>query len=168
MLHTTSSGRIEPCKATVRACPLAPPEDHYRTIKAASRALIFEALERQTDFDLAPLPDGWGSTAHNAHLDELLRAEEPEEPRVAPVAQSGGLTAAAFIEFAASEAARRAPVDRGDWRTRQLTQAELNGDLDADANPDTSLVFGGYYDPTPDEDDDLWNFEDKEYGNDHD
>lgn len=57
--HTTSSGSIQPCGASVRACPLAPVEDHYKTTRDASRALALEAIDNQADYQLV-LPEGWG------------------------------------------------------------------------------------------------------------
>ncbi len=155
MLHLTSSGRIEPCGASVRSCPLAPVEEHFRTVREASRALALEALERQTDFDLAPLPEGWGSLTRNFHLDEILRAEQAR----ARGANAGPeLTAEAFNAFAASDEAKRPAADRGDWRGEIAHRAVVNGDLWADQNPDTSV--SGYYDASVDDDD--WEFEDDE------
>lgn len=147
MLHLTSSGRIEPCEASVRSCPLAPSEEHFRTVREASRALALEALERQIDFTLAPLPEGWGSITRNYHLDEILRSEEKPT-----------LTVEAFKAFAASDSARRPAEDRGDWRGDLARRAAMNGDLWSDENPDTSV--SGYYDSS--EDDGDWDVEEFE------
>ncbi len=152
MLHLTSSGQIEPCGATVRDCPLSPSEEHYRTVREASRALALEALERQTDFDLAPLPEGWGSITRNYHLDEILRAEEKSAP------SGPELTADAFKAFATSEAAKRPAEDRGDWRSDIANRAATNGDLWSDQNPDTSV--SGYFDAS--DSDDGWAFDEDE------
>lgn len=159
MLHLTSSGRIEPCEASVRSCPLAPFEEHFRTVREASRALALEALERQIDFTLAPLPEGWGSITRNYHLDEILRAEErPQSSK--PIGPE--LTADAFKAFAVSDSAKRPAEDRGDWRGELEMRADSNGDLWSDQNPDTSV--SGYWDSTPDDDDDDWGFEEDDAG----
>jgi hypothetical protein len=60
---------------------------------------------------------------------------------------------AAFADFLKSEQAKKEPEDLGDWRARNVSNAQRNGDAHADANPDTSLI-GAIFDPTADEDDD--------------
>ncbi|PTT21725.1 hypothetical protein DBR36_03505 [Microbacterium sp. HMWF026] len=56
-----------------------------------------------------------------------------------------------FAAFLKSEEARKEPIDTGDWRKRMADDAKKNGDLKADATPNTTLV-NKYWDATPDED----------------
>ena len=59
---------------------------------------------------------------------------------------------AEFAAFLKSEEARKKPVDTGDWRKRMTDDAKKNGDLKADATPNTKKV-NSYWDATPDEED---------------
>jgi hypothetical protein len=66
-----------------------------------------------------------------------------------------------FSAFRTSpEASQPAFHVKADWRKRQLEDAKINGDLEADANPDTSLG-DGYADESPEEDE---NYEYKDDG----
>ena len=60
---------------------------------------------------------------------------------------------AEFAAFLKSPAAQANPVDRGDWRVTLAQNADRNGDVAADLNPDTSLT-SSIYDPTEDDADD--------------
>lgn len=57
-----------------------------------------------------------------------------------------------FQSFRSSPEASAPPVDRGDWRAKQSSDAERNGDAHHDANPDTSV--SGYHDASVQEGDD--------------
>lgn len=52
--------------------------------------------------------------------------------------------AASWAQFKQSSEARQAPVPLGDWHSRRLDNAAANGDLEADANPDTSFSSGAW------------------------
>ena len=136
-LHLTDDGAIQPCRASIRSCPLAPAEEHYRTIAEANRALTMEALDRQTDF-LLELPADWGKVVPPA-LQARVTPPSPQKP-------ASSLTIDDFAAFRAS-AANRPTLVRDDWREKLAADAERNGDAFADANPNTEVVFGGYYEP---------------------
>lgn len=135
--HTTAAGEIQPCGASARACPLAPAEEHYQNLREANHALCMEALDRQTDF-LLELPADWGKVV----------APAPQQ-RVTRPAQSKSASTLSIDDFAAfRESAANRPVQvRDDWREKLASDASRNGDAHADANPNTDVVFGGYYDP---------------------
>lgn len=137
MFHTTASGSIQPCQATLRACPAAPMEEHYSNIREANHALTMEALERQTDF-LLELPKDWGKVV----------PPTPQE-RVTPTRTAQPASSLSIEDFAAfkASASNRPTQVRDDWREKLAADAEQNGDAYADANPNTEVVFGGYYDP---------------------
>lgn len=138
MFHTTSNGQIALCHATARACPLAPVNEHYDTIRQASHAVALETLERQGDYQLS-VPAGWGETVR-------------DEPAAGVPVSS--LSVADFEAFKRSSANSAKPVN-DDWRETIARNAALNGDTYADGHADTSV--SGYYDSTPDEDDELPN-----------
>lgn len=131
--HTTASGAIQPCTATVRSCPLASPEDHYANFRDANYALTMEQLEHQVDFMLA-LPEDFG---------KLVPA--------APADGASTLSAADFVAFQRSDANKPTQV-QDDWRETIARNAQLNGDAHADAHPDTSYS-SDYYEPDFDSED---------------
>ncbi|QZQ54438.1 hypothetical protein KZI27_14120 [Curtobacterium sp. TC1] len=57
-----------------------------------------------------------------------------------------------FQRFRTSPEASAPPVERGDWRAKQASDAQRNGDAHHDANPDTSV--SGYHDSSVQEGDD--------------
>lgn len=138
VFHTTASGAIAPCQASARSCPLAPVEEHYSSTAEASRALALEALERQEDFVLI-LPPEWG---------KLVTEPAPEPQRTLPSKPSRAASSLTVEDFAAfrASAANRPNQVREDWREDLAAKARENGDLDADENPNSELVFGGYWD----------------------
>lgn len=138
--HTTAKGQIQPCDASARACPLAPAEEHYSNLREANHALTMEALERQTDF-LLELPTDWGKVVAPAPQQRVTPTRTP--------AAASSLSIEDFAAFKASAANRPTQV-RDDWREKLAADAERNGDAYADANPNTEVVFGGYYDPEVD------------------
>ena len=138
MLHTTSTGAIQPCTASIRSCPLAPAEEHYASLAEANRALTMEALDRQTDF-LLELPADWGKVVPPAPQAGVTPPPSPQKP-------ASSLTIDDFAAFRSSAANRPTQV-RDDWREKLAADAERNGDAFADANPNTEVVFGGYYEP---------------------
>jgi hypothetical protein len=138
--HTTAKGQIQPCGASARACPLAPAEEYYSNLREANHALTMEALERQTDF-LLELPADWGKVVPAVR-----------EQRVTPTPTPKAASSLSIEDFAAfkTSAANRPTQVRDDWREKLASDAQTNGDAYADANPNTDVVFGGYYDPEVD------------------
>ena len=57
-----------------------------------------------------------------------------------------------FERFWSSPEASAPPVERGDWRAKQASDAERNGDARHDANPD--MTVSGYHDASVQEGDD--------------
>ncbi|MEQ6896247.1 hypothetical protein [Microbacterium sp. KR10-403] len=138
--HTTSTGAVAPCGATSRSCPLAPVEEHYGSAKDAMRALALEALETQGDYQLA-LPDDWG---------KFIAADPTPLPPQTPAVPASSLSVSDFESFRQSAANKPQQV-HDDWRERQAASAEANGDLFADAHPDTSFS-SDYYEPSFEDD----------------
>lgn len=136
--HTTAAGNIEPCEASVRSCPLASVEEHYETAKDAAHAAMMDALERQVDHQLV-----W-TTPKPRRRGNATPAVQSARPR----ASASSLSLADFESFKRSDANRPKEI-KDDWRDDIERRAAANGDLWADANPDTSV--SGYWDATPDD-----------------
>ena len=148
--HTTSTGAISPCGAETRSCPLAPADEHYRTVREASRALALDALDNQADYQLS-VPAGWG---------EVVRSQVNAGLSPTPASPVSSLSVSDFENFRRSSANTATPVS-DDWRETIARNAQLNGDAYEDAHADTSLT-SGIYDPTEDEplpEEDGWAFE---------
>lgn len=154
MFHTTASGAIAPCTANARACPLAPADEHYGSLREANHALTMEALERQTDF-LLELPADWGKVVAAAPVSTSV--DETRTRASAQPAQTASSLSLADFEAFRNSAANRSQGVAEDWRERIASNALVNGDARADANPNTSV--SGYYDPTPDDEEEDWTWE---------
>lgn len=135
--HTTKDGNVQPCTASIQRCPLDA-DEHFPDKASANYALTMRALESHADMGLT-IPDNFSG------LVPTRRARAPRESNTSLSVND--------LEAFRTSAANRPQQVREDWREKLAADAETNGDLDADRNPNTSFV-NAYWDATPDEDED--------------
>lgn len=135
--HTTRDGNVQPCTASIQRCPLDA-DEHFPDKAAANYALTMRALESHADMGLT-IPDNFSGLVPTRHA------------RTAR--QSSASLSVNDLEAFRSSAANRPKQVRDDWRDKLAADAETNGDLDANRNPNTSYV-NSYWDATPDEEQD--------------